>query len=342
MDVFLKNTVSVDDISRLPLQFSSQSVLVQQSSVVRPQFLDHFVASQLILSILGVQIESVEQLHPLLPLVIFLLHQMAVGPFVMPRIRRMEPNHIQPFPGQSRPIGHQHPVHVLIVSPRPHEVINPAVGLIHPKLGIVPLIAHVGVAFIKLGKDHSLVGDLASQDEGVAAESPLLSVGGVAVLSVFGGAPEEHDFAHVVEEAGELKPVGVACFADSFGGLQEVEKVWQIQIRITGIHVILQLLQSLLNRHHPSKLAILERVLLLHLLVEFHRLKGSHVSVVLDDSGGTGGVIVSAEFGEFFGAGVGLDGLEVGWDFDIWLSLFSLSLIDCGGRNFGGHHGFCA
>jgi len=63
MDVFLKNTVSVDDISRLPLQFSSQSVLVQQSSVVRPQFLDHFVASQLILSILGVQIESVEQLH---------------------------------------------------------------------------------------------------------------------------------------------------------------------------------------------------------------------------------------------------------------------------------------
>ena len=149
----------------------------------------------------------------------------------MPRIRRVVPYHVQPLPGDETAVRHEHAVHVLVVTPSELQGVETAVRLVHPVLGAVPWVGHVGVQDVVPREDDGVVGDAASHDESVPAERPLLAIlrlvrgAGAPVLPVVGVAPEEHDLSHVVEEADELEPVGMTRIAYALGGLEEVEQI---------------------------------------------------------------------------------------------------------------------
>mmetsp|Transcript_32718 Transcript_32718/g.75324 ORF Transcript_32718/g.75324 Transcript_32718/m.75324 type:complete len:218 (+) Transcript_32718:997-1650(+) len=214
--------------SLLPLELSAKSILFKEPSVVGPEFSGEVLAQVVAVSVLGVQIESIEEFDPLQSFFIFGSGQVFVGSTVMPWIGRMVSDHIKTFGGNCRFVGHQHTVHVFIVSPCKHEVVKTAVRFVHAVFGIVSGVMGIRIEMVEFRKDDGITGDLATHHKGVASQGPLFAIRRGAVLSVFSRAPQEHDFAHVMKEARQLHPIGMSRSSNPLGGLQKMQLVGKI------------------------------------------------------------------------------------------------------------------
>mmetsp|Transcript_17776 Transcript_17776/g.27657 ORF Transcript_17776/g.27657 Transcript_17776/m.27657 type:complete len:256 (-) Transcript_17776:180-947(-) len=200
---------------------------------------------------------------------------------VMPRVGRMITNHVKSFSGESTIVCNKHAIHVLIVTPRKHKIINAAMRLIDPVLGVVAAILHVRVQTVEFWEHHGIVRNLTADNKCVTPKGPLFPCRTISVLAVFVCTPEEHNLAHVMNETGELKPVWVTSLANAFGCLHQMQHVRQVKIGIRGVNVILKFSKCLLDRHLTSS-SILKGVLLLHPFVELHRMIRAHVTVMFN------------------------------------------------------------
>mmetsp|Transcript_12525 Transcript_12525/g.29876 ORF Transcript_12525/g.29876 Transcript_12525/m.29876 type:complete len:225 (-) Transcript_12525:418-1092(-) len=151
----------------LPLQLPVDPVLLQQTLVVRLQCLHvrHRIP-------LGVEIKAIELLHHRKRLTISRTLELLVRPSVMPRVERMEPNHVQAHLRNRATILLQHPVHVLIMTPSHHQVRDTASLLIDPVLRGIHRILVVRVAR-KMLREHTFLRELAPHREGVPHHTPL-------------------------------------------------------------------------------------------------------------------------------------------------------------------------
>jgi len=107
----------------------------------------------------------------------------------------------------------------LIVSPGQPELVEAATGLVHAVCGRVARIVLVGIEVIELGENDGIVGDAAARDPSVTSQTPLRSIGR-AILTVGRSFPQEHDFAHVMEQPRENHPVGMPVQSNALRGLQ--------------------------------------------------------------------------------------------------------------------------
>ena len=92
---------------------------------------------------------------------------------------------------------------------------------------------------------YCIGGNLAADYECVSSQGPLVALGVVSVLAVLSVPPQEHYFTHIVQETSQLEPLGVAGLADPFGSLEKVNFVGEVEVRVGGVHVGLQLGEGL-------------------------------------------------------------------------------------------------
>lgn len=195
----------------LPLELSTEAILVDELLVVGPQLVNS--NSQVIVCVLGVEVELVKETNPIESLFVFFLHQMLVGTLIMPRIGRVVANHVETFARNRRIIGNQHAIHVFVVTPCKHELVQTTVWFVATVFGIVLRVVHVWIERVEFRQDDA-VGSLydnrsreldsdqavwsqraqikeltATDNKRIASKSPLLSSRRVAILSVFTSSP---------------------------------------------------------------------------------------------------------------------------------------------------------
>mmetsp|Transcript_89495 Transcript_89495/g.175155 ORF Transcript_89495/g.175155 Transcript_89495/m.175155 type:complete len:236 (-) Transcript_89495:398-1105(-) len=173
-----------------PTQLPADAVLFEEALVIRLQrcHIRHLVA-------LGVQVELIELLHPLLSLLVLRSLEVRVRPPVVPRVEGVEPDHVQASFGDRAAVLLQDPVHVLVVAPRHHELGDAAARLVHAVLAAVYVVGEVRVRLEGLPPKDALLRRRAAHGEGIAHDGPLRQ----RVLP--GDLRQGQDLAHVVEQA---------------------------------------------------------------------------------------------------------------------------------------------
>jgi hypothetical protein len=217
----------------LPLELSTQSVLLEESPVVRPQ-LNNF-PSDIIVSVFRIEIKPIKDSDPFQALVVLRLEKVRVGSLVVHGIGRVVTDHVETLTRDGSLIRHQHAVQVLVVAPSKAEVVEAALGFVHAISRAVQGVDHIGVELVESRKHHSIVRNLTADDKGITTQCPLLALGGVSVLTVFSTSPKKHDLAHIMEKASELEPVRMSSSANPFSSLKQVKFIRKLQVGIGGV-----------------------------------------------------------------------------------------------------------
>mmetsp|Transcript_125127 Transcript_125127/g.296885 ORF Transcript_125127/g.296885 Transcript_125127/m.296885 type:complete len:221 (-) Transcript_125127:1146-1808(-) len=191
----------------------------------------------------------------------------------MPRVEGMEANHVQTMFGDGAAVELQHLVHVLVVAPGEHELRNAAARLVHAVLRAKDRVGIVWILAECLRKDDSILGRGTADWKGVSHHSPLRQ--GVLARHLRQG----HDFAKVVQEPHQMEPVVLLprpLLTNSLGGLEVVNAVGDVHIRVRVVHEIVEHSNHLHHRELP--LGELQPRLLL-LPHKIHRLISVHQAV---------------------------------------------------------------
>jgi len=212
-----------------------REILFRNSRVVWSQFVDidgH--------GILGIQIELVEFKYPLQHIYVLVVHQVRIGAMLMPWVKGMESYHIQCRQWKGAIVSLADLVHVLVVSPAHHELIQTASRLVDAVVSVVARVFEIRIVLEGLREDNRVT-EAASQREGITNCSPLR----LAELR------EKEELPKVMDEASQVKPVpflliGVS-FADGLSSLKAVVNLGKTNIRITLIHDVVQQLSCFPN-----------------------------------------------------------------------------------------------
>lgn len=151
------------------------------------------------------------------------------------------------------------------MSPAEDSVIQAAMGLIDPQLRLQFGVVRVRVGRKGIGVDD-LSGELAPDDECIADDVPLPL-----------GAKEAEELAEVMDEPGELHPVGLAVPPDRLGRLEEVLDLTDGRVWVRLVDERVEHLECLPDGHagvdlaedlFPDRQIVRERLLLVLLLAD--------------------------------------------------------------------------
>lgn len=247
-----------------PLE-DSRTVLLDERLVVRLQLLHIRQVSGFCVKII-----FVEFVHPGQHFEVFVVAQLHVVSMRVPGVEGMEADHVQSFLWDGAVVELQNSVQIFIVTPGHEHFVKPTVWLINSTFGVVFWVGFVWIIHKRIVSENNVLLKLAANGKRIPYHGPLRLV------------PQSHDFAHIMDEADELEPVFVGVVsADSLCGLEGVEGVGEVHVRVGLIH---QLIQRHYRLHHPHLTVVEAGPLRMLLLDEAQGLVGVHEFVGLEDS----------------------------------------------------------
>lgn len=128
-------------------------------------------------------------------------------------------------------------VHVLIVTPAKQNVVQTTVWLVDTVLGVQLGVVVIGVSLEGVGVDN-LVGELAAHDESVADNIPLTV-----------GTEEAEKLAEIVDQTGELHPLGLAVSSNSLSCLKKVLNLSNRGVRVGLVNEVVEELHCFPDGH---------------------------------------------------------------------------------------------
>lgn len=189
----------------LRLTLSRGKVSIDELHIVCLEFL--FIGDTITLTIEIIRIERLDGLQHFLVFVI--VHHPSVATGAVPRVEGMVTNHGQGLIGKGA-LFFANVVQVFVVAPAEHDIIHAAARTVDAVFGAVDGVFAVRVVLECARVDDGVV-EAAADGEGVPDDVPLPL-----------GVVEEEEFAEIVDQAGELEPLGLSVSANGLGGLEQV------------------------------------------------------------------------------------------------------------------------
>lgn len=147
--------------------------------------------------------DLLENVHPFLDLLVALGLKVLIIAGRVPRIERMISYNVHGLLRQRRLVVFQHTVHVLVVSPRHHQLLDSATRLVNAIQCVVSRIVGVGIALETVVAIDNVIAPATAHGECVADHSPLRLI------------VERHYFAQIMDQCGQVEPVQLRVFGAS-------------------------------------------------------------------------------------------------------------------------------
>ena len=206
---------------------------------------------------LGIKVVLVEPKHPVEHGAVLVVAQVVVGIVLVPRIERVEPQHVQRLIAKIRL---HHLGDVAIVPKRHMDVFQAAVWLVDSVRRLI--LRHVAIGILrKVFVKDNVAGPSAAHGKRVADNAPLRL------------AIQAEALAEIMDKASENHPTRAAVAAHRLGGLEQMFDLRQVGVRVAVVDQRVEKLRRL-----PDGLLALAEAEVLLLFAE-HVVDG-HVLVV--------------------------------------------------------------